>query len=63
MEEKEKKSKQEIGVRYWTGLALIVFLVLMNSFVKDIPVSLIAIPAILMGVDLTAIIKLFSNKK
>lgn len=51
MTKKSLKENKNANTRFYIGLGLIVFLVLINSFVKDIPMHLVAIPALIMGVD------------
>lgn len=61
MSKDEKKSKiqvpTKIDTRFVVGLFLIIFLVLINSYVKDIPWFLVAIPAFFMGFDVTELVR------
>jgi len=54
---KEKKS-EGIDARFLLGLVLIVFLVLVHTLVSEIPLYLIAVPALLMNVDLKSLVDL-----
>lgn len=58
----EKKSKKN-DFRFFVGLGLIIFLVLINSFVKEIPWFIVAIPALIMGVDLSPLVEYFKSRK
>lgn len=58
----EKKQVKKPDVRFWAGFALIIFLVLANSYGAPIPWYLVAIPALIMGVDLESIVKSFRGK-
>jgi hypothetical protein len=57
-----KKEPKKIDQRFLMGLAVLVFLVLVNSFVKDIPWFIVAIPSLIMGVDMESIIKAVKGK-
>lgn len=57
-----QKENKKPDYRFWTGLGLIIFLVVFNSYVKDIPVHIIAIPAILMGIDIPSILDYLKKK-
>lgn len=59
----EKDTPKQIDLRFIIGLGLIVFLVLINSYVKDIPWFIVAIPSLLMGLDVEAIIRAVRGKK
>ena len=65
MAEKETKKGFKVDGKFLVGFFLIVFLVLINSYVKDIPWHIVAIPALLMGIDVGSIISAFrgDNKK
>lgn len=56
-ENEKKYIKKAIDYRFITGLVLIIFLVLVNSFVKEIPLFIVAIPSLLMGLDVEGLIR------
>jgi len=63
MPRKKDKDKKVLDMRFLIGLGLIIFLVLINSYVKDIPWFIVAIPSMLMGLDISAIIEAIRGKK
>jgi len=59
----EKKNDRSLDGRFIAGLALTVFLVIVHTTLGEIPIYLVAIPALIMGVDISAIIEAWRGKK
>lgn len=55
--EDKEQIKKAIDYRFITGFVLIIFLVLVNSFVREIPWFIVAIPSLLMGLDIEGLIR------
>jgi len=58
-----ENKKKPIDLRFIAGFILIIFLVVIHTTVGEIPLYLIAIPALIMGVDISAIIEAWRGKK
>lgn len=55
------REPKPIDLRFVLGFILIVFLALVHTLIGEIPLYLIAIPTIIMGVDLSAIVEAWRN--
>lgn len=49
--------KRKTDTKFWVGLAILIFLVLMNSFVAEVPLGLVVVPAIMMGVNIKDVVE------
>lgn len=58
----EPNKKQSVDLRFIMGFVLIIFLVLVHTTIGEIPLYLIAVPTLIMGVDISAIIKAWRGK-
>jgi hypothetical protein len=62
VETKLKKKRDTVDIRFWVGVVMFAVLLPTHVFLKELPVWFLALPGLLMGLDIKSIIEAIWRK-